>query len=172
MKKALLSALVIALVSIGCKDDPDSTDEFTRTGTLEDRITGTWTLTDVDYQGVMPNPFNPNQNVSFNGEGEDTYGIFTFRADGTAEYSMEFTARIDIGTSEPARLPFYRPGTGTWWTNAAKDSLFVAESIDTIRYQILEDYDQKQRWQTVLPILDSISNTFVDVEMQVILRQQ
>lgn len=165
-----LSILALSLATVSCKKD-NGDDDKKRTGTFEERIAHTWQLTNVDYAGTMPNPFNASQTVPFSGKGEDVYGEFDFQANYTATYRMGFTALIDIGTSEPARLPFYRPGTGIWWTNSAKDSIFVAESVDTISYQVIEDWDDKQRWQTVLPILDSVSGTFVDVDMQVILRR-
>lgn len=169
MKKLLLPLFLMSLALVSCRDD-DGDDGRTRTGTFENRITGTWELTDVDYSGYMPNPINPGQGVNFSGEGEDVYGEFNFKADLTATYYMGFTARLDIGTNEPVRLPFYRPGSGTWWTKGS-DSIFVAESIDTIGYEVIEDWDDLQRWKTVLPILDSVSGTFVDVDMQVILRK-
>lgn len=167
MKRFILSLAALGFLTIGCKDRVG--DEPKVTGTFEQRITGTWNLTDVDYQGAMPNPLNPSQDIAFTGEGEDTYGSFQFNGDGTAQYEMGFTARLDIGTNEPVRLPFYRPGAGNWWTK--NDSVFVAEAQDTAGYKVVEDTDDKQRWRTVLPILDSVSNTFVDVDLEVILRR-
>lgn len=170
-KKRTLFIALAALSIIACKKTDDDSDQLTRTGTFEQRIANDWELSEVDYEGYMPNPFNASQQVYFSGEGEDVYGTFKFKSDLTATYEMGFTALIDIGTSEPARLPFYRPGSGNWWTNTSKDTIWVAESVDTISYRVIEDYDKKQRWQTVLPILDSISGTFVDVNLQVILRR-
>lgn len=169
MKSRILLIALAASVLVSCKKD--DTPEHTRTGTFDQRIAQTWNLTAVDYEGYMPNPFNPGQTVYFSGNGEDPYGQFNFKSDKTANYYMGFTALIDIGTTEPARLPFYRPGTGIWWTSTAGDSIFVAESVDTLSYHVVEDWDDVQRWQTLMPILDTVSNTFVDVNMQVTLRR-
>ncbi len=167
MKKILLFAFFIALVS-ACQNDP--TSEYTRTGTIEQRVGKEWELTSVEYEAFVPNPIDPSQGINVFGDGEDVYGTFDFRTDSTADYFMGFTARIDIGTSEPLRLPFYREGDGTWWM-VGVDSIYMEDGIDTLKYEILEDWDQKQRWQSVVPILDSGSNTFVPVDMEVILRR-
>ncbi|NVK27986.1 MAG: hypothetical protein HWE14_08080 [Flavobacteriia bacterium] len=166
MKKALLSVFIIALVA--CSDDDPS--KYTRTGTLHSRLSHSWELTHVEYEAYMPNPINPAQGVNLVGEGVDTYGTFDFRSDSTADYYLGFTARIDIGTSEPLRLPFYRDGAGSWWL-VGSDSIYLEDGIDTLKYEIIEDYDQKQRWQTVMPIFDTASGTFVPVDMLVILRR-
>ncbi|KAB2808641.1 hypothetical protein [Phaeocystidibacter luteus] len=166
MKKALLSVFILTLVACG-GDDPS---EYTRTGTLDSRLAQPWQLTHVEYEAYMPNPINPAQGVNLTGEGVDTYGTFDYRPDGDADYFFGFTARIDIGTSEPLRLPFYRSGSGTWWT-VGTDSVYVEDGIDTLKIEIIEDYDQKQRWQTVMPIFDTATGTFIPVDMLVILRR-
>lgn len=161
-----LAFCILLIVSTSCKKEvvPDEI----RTGTFEQRIARKWKLTEVQYEGSLPNPVNANQSLNFTGEGEDVYGDFDFHSDHTADYEMGFTARINVGGEDPVRLPFYRPGSGTWWTKG-QDSVFVAENVDTLRYKVIYDSDYKQTWHTIMPIKDSISNTFVDVSMQVVL---
>ncbi|NVK03703.1 MAG: hypothetical protein HWD92_02725 [Flavobacteriia bacterium] len=167
MKKSLLLFIFVGLVISSCRDDNDN--PYTRTGDLQSRLTNDWELTHVEYEAYIPNPLNPSQGANISGEGEDTYGTFNYYQDASADYFMGFTARIDIGTSEPLRLPFYREGIGSWWL-VGNDSIYLEDGIDTLKWEILEDYDQRQRWQTVMPIFDTASGTFVPVDMLVILR--
>lgn len=167
MKKCI-ALLILPLSIIACRNDNDN--GLTRTGTIEQRVGHEWELTSVEYEAYLPNPVNPSQGANISGSGEDVYGAFDFRTDNSADYFMGFTARIDIGTSEPLRLPFYRSGEGSWWM-VGNDSIYLEDGIDTLKYEIIEDWDQKQRWQSVVPILDSATNTFVPVDMEVILRR-
>lgn len=167
MKHVTLFALITIISLASCTRDPDN--PYTRTGNLETRLTNEWELVHVQYEAYIPNPLNPSQGANIAGEGEDTYGTFNFYQDKSADYFMGFTARIDIGTSEPLRLPFYRAGQGSWWL-VGTDSIYLEDGIDTTKYEIIEDWDQRQRWQTVMPIFDTASGTFIPVDMEVILR--
>lgn len=168
MKRAFTALLLVA-VTLACSKDTD--DELTRTGTLESRIAQSWILVSAVYETYIPNPINPNQSTYVTGVGEDIYGYFRFQSDYTADYQFGVTAAIDIGTSEPLRLPFYREGSGTWWM-VGVDSVYLEDGIDTLKWEIIEDWDQKQRWQAVIPIFDTTTDTKIPMDTEVVLRRE
>jgi hypothetical protein len=160
MKK--FAALTFAfLLFAACKKDPpvDASQQ------LSERLPGTWNVTEIQYNGTAPNPFDATQTLAFSGAGKNVNGYFYFDKDtNLGEFDISFIAEADLGLGAPVS---YNAITkrGGYYEIMNNDAIvrmtnFVGDSV--FDWEVRVNQAQRQVWFVTmyhdwgLPGLDSV----------------
>lgn len=147
--KLLLSTVFIStLLVTSCKKDDKTT-----TGSFDDRLEGTWMLASVNYYGEVADPSNVGSFVSFNGIGQNPSGQFVFTKNpDKVDYTMDFIVNMYFGVGDPINANFHREGLGDWEYKSSDAKLFIREQPDSLIWEIIEDSDNRQKWNTLINV--------------------
>lgn len=147
-KKSLyLFALAMGVAFSACKRE-DDTD--TSTPTNEERISGTWYLTDMSASGTLDFGGNSIPFVTTDAR-IDAGSYFNFVRTPSQTVDYDASAEVDVSAAATSfTIPYQRSGTGTWEFKGS-DSLIVNDNLGETRYFIL-------RWTDTQMILRSRQN--------------
>lgn len=148
MKKIFLFSL-LALSIISCRKKTDDTTTTTEDpNSFENRIVGTWDLTDVDYDTELPSIIPGQPPTQIAGSAESVTGNFVINSDpNTISYNYSFDVSINgIGT-----IPISTQESGTWTLSSDETVIFMQlDNGETSQLKILEDTDSRQKYETTV----------------------
>jgi len=141
-----ITALFFSILMLAaCKEEPpiDTSEPLAK------RIIGTWQVTEIQYNGIAPNPFDSTQTVIFSGAGKNVQGHFKFDGDtNLGEFDIQFIAEADLGLGTPLTYNVDQQRSGVYavvdndkivqMTNFAGDS--------TYNWEVRENKPNRQKW--------------------------
>lgn len=132
-----LSFLLAGVVAFSsCSDDDDGDNNNNGGGTsIEDQLTGTWTVTEIEASGTIQ---VAGQNILFDAEDKSITNSFYIVNKSPQEYNSRVEAVLEVttiaGTQEIPYGPFEDGGA---WRVVGQDSLYVEQNGAEVGYEII-----------------------------------
>lgn len=148
MKKLILFSLVALSVMSCRKKTDDTTTTTTDPNSFENRIVGTWNLTEVDYDTELPSIIPGQPPTQLSGSAENVTGSFVITSNpNTIAYDYSF----DVSISGIGSIPINTQESGTWTLSSDETFIFLQlENGETSQMKILEDSSNRQIYETTV----------------------
>lgn len=147
MRKFMLLVAGLLITVAACKKENNTAEP-----TYEDRLTGTWDLKAVQYDGTTINPANPTQPLEVKGDGTNVLGVFELTQNPNhLKYSFSFNADVKLSdtSTQSVSVPISQSGEGDWTTTSDESKLIITDTSGTIyTFNVLVNEANKQVFKT------------------------
>lgn len=163
MKRLLVFSLALITIWSCSKDDDNGSGPVTLTE-YEQRVIGTWDLTEVEYDGGYTTPLTPIT-TPFSGTGENVTGQFVLTFENNVkriQYNYGFDAKAPSPLGGEQVVPVGRQGVGTWAATPDGSALVITEEDLTTVLLVESNEENTQQFNTTVTETVSIVTAEVD----------
>lgn len=155
-----MAALALAILTTACNREEKPLYTFDRA-----QILGEWTMTQVLYDGSMPNPLDTTTIMDFSGVGQSLVGSVNL-------YEMPDTGNLNIsfiGQVNSLQVPVELNSSGHWEITNLDSNLVITNDTVSYTFKMVEGYSYQQRWLTEFRHYPPDSSYWADLVMEITL---